>query len=114
MFASWFASTSVVIVSALIFFIVVGMFVGPFWNKISGSDKIWKYLAVIGIVVAFLIVTGNIFGSNIPSVEAIELPGLSNQDVTFLTLVGITILIILFLVGSQKLMQNAEWTLMPR
>ncbi len=110
-FASIFAATGVVIVSAIIFFLVVGIMIAPWWKGVSETKHWWKLLLILGIVVAFLIVTGNTF-SGVGATGTVTIPGLSGQDIVFLTLVIITILIIYWMTkgGPGK---PARWSLLP-
>ncbi len=112
-FASIFAATGVVIVSAIIFFLVVGIMIAPWWKSVGTTKHWWKLLLILGIVVAFLIVTGNVFSGVGPS-GTVTIPGLSSQDIVFLTLVIITILIIYWMSKPSKAGAGAEWTIVPR
>lgn len=110
-FAQIFAATGMVIVSVIIFFLVVGIMVAPWWGSVAGTKTWWKLLLILGIVVAFLIVTGNAF-SGVGATGTVTIPGLSGQDVLFLTLVVITVLIIYWMTrgGGGK---PARWSLLP-
>ena len=111
--ASLFAATGMVLISAIVFFLVVALLVAPWWSeKVIKSGSLWKIALVIGIAVAFLIVTGNAFGAIGPGGE-IVVPGLSSQDVVFLALVIITVIIILWLVGGKEAV-TGKWSLEPQ
>ena len=100
-FASVFAATGIVLVSVIIFFLVVALMIAPWWSQVTGSKNWWKILLILAIVVAFLIVTGNAFSGMGPG-GTITIPGLSSQDVVFLTLVIITIIIIWWMTKTGK------------
>jgi len=110
-FASIFAATGIILVSAIVFFLVVGLMVAPWWKEVAGSKSWWRVILILGIVVAFLIVTGNTF-SGVSATGTVSIPGLSGQDVLFLTLVVITILIIYWMTRGAG-GKPARWSLLP-
>ena len=91
-FSGLFASVGVVLVSIIIFFLVIGLLISPWWSK-GLESKSWKWLIPLGVVVAFLIVLGSTFGG-VTAAGTISIPGLSSEDILFLTLVILTVLII--------------------
>lgn len=113
-FATLFAATGVTLVSILVFFLVVGMMVAPFWkDNIKGAEAV-KWLVPLGIIVAFLIVMGSSFGNVLSDVSGvISVPGLTSQDLAFLTLVIVTILIIWWMTRKDATTTPGKWFLAP-
>jgi hypothetical protein len=99
-FANLFAMTGVVLVSIIIFFLVIGLLVAPWWSDVIAKKAAWKILVPLGIVVAFLIVMGSTFGGVVGG--TITIPGLSSQDLLFLTLVIITVIVIWWMTRPGK------------
>jgi hypothetical protein len=112
-FAQMFAALGVTLVSIIVFFLVVGLLVAPWWTeKVVGSKNWWKVLIPLGIVIGFLIVAGNVFSGVGPG-GAITIPGLSSADILFIALVIITLIIIWYLVGSGAKAKTSRWSLLP-
>lgn len=100
-FAMVFATTGVVLVSILVMILVVGLLVAPWWteDRFKGKD-VPKALIGLGIIIGGLILIGAGFG-NIGPGGMIEIPGLTSQDMVFLILIVITIIILYWLVGGE-------------
>ena len=112
-FSQMFAALGVTLVSIIVFFLVVGLMVAPWWGQLTGAKaKWWKVLIPLGIIIAFLIVTGNAFSGVGPG-GAITIPGVSSADLLFIALVIITLVILWYLVGGKSEATPSRWSLLP-
>jgi len=111
-FANLFAAVGVTLISIIVFFLVIVLMISPWWDEALES-KSWKWLIPLGAVVAFLIVLGSTFGGAIGAGGAITIPGLSSQDVLFLTLVIITILIVYWMTRPSAALKGGQWFMKP-
>ena len=111
-FASFFATAGIFIVSVIVFFLVLAVMLAPWWGDLLKNKKGLYVIVPIAIVIAFLIVLGNAFGG-VGAGGTITIPGLSSQDILFLALVIITILIIYWFTRPTKAGAGTKWELMP-
>lgn len=112
-FGTLFAAVGATLVALIIFFLVVGLMVSPWWGDVLES-KSWKWLIPIGVIIAFLIVLGSTFGGVLGGTGGtISIPGLTSQDIVFLTLVVITILIIYWMIRAPGKNKEGKWFLKP-
>jgi len=112
-FAQTFAALGVTLVSIIVFFLVVGLLVAPWWEQVTGSKKWWKYLIPLAIIIGFLIVTSNAFSGVGIGGGAISIPGISSADLLFIALVIITLIILWYLVGGAGKAKTSRWSLLP-
>jgi len=114
-FANLFAMVGVTLMSIIVFFLVIALMVAPWWDQVVGKDaKGWKWLIPVGVIIAFLIILGSSFGGVLAGAGGtITVPGLSSQDIVFLTLVIITILIIYWMIRPSKGAAGGKWFLQP-
>jgi len=111
-FANLFASVGVALISILVFFLVIVLMIAPWWDEALKS-KSWKWLIPLGVIIAFLIVLGSTFGGVLAGAGGtVTIPGLSSQDILFLTLVIITILIIYWMTRPAK-GTPSKWFMTP-
>lgn len=108
--ASLFAATGVTLVSIMVFFLVIGLMVSPWWDKVLEAGS-WKWLIPLGAIFAFLIVLGSTFSG--VGIGPVTIPGLSSQDLVFLMLVIITIIIIFWMTSKAKDVTPGQWFLKP-
>jgi hypothetical protein len=111
-FANLFAATGAVLISIIIFFLVVGLMVAPWWSDVAKA-KGWKWLIPLGIIIAFLIVLGSTFGGVTGVSGTVTIPGLSSQDLLFLTLVIMTVIIVWWMTRGEKSQTKGQWFLQP-
>jgi hypothetical protein len=101
-FASLFSTLGVSLVSILAVLLIVVMILSPWWDKLAEDDVFkgaWKSFAVLAIVIGFLVLLGSIYGISVPGGQ-VQIPGLTSQDITFLILVIITLLILWYITSG--------------
>ena len=114
-FAQVFAALGITLVSIIVFFLVVGLLVAPWWDSFAGKGakgKWWKVLIPLGIIIAFLIVTSNTF-SGMGAGGIISIPGVSSADLLFIALVIITLVVLWYLIGGGSEGKPARLSLLP-
>jgi hypothetical protein len=111
-FGQIFAQLGVTLVSIIVLFLVVGLMVAPWYEKITSDTKWWKILVPLAIVVGFLIVTSNTF-SGVGLSGTITIPGLSTADILFIALVIITLIVLWYLIGGSGKGKPSRWSLLP-
>jgi len=94
-FATFFAGTSILLVTILSFLMVTMMLFGPFWTKLEDMDwwgKNLKWFIFTGFLITLVLftVSGGIelFGTVIP--PNLWIPGLTGEDVALLLLLLLT------------------------
>jgi len=98
-FVDMFATVGVFLVSLLAFLLIIGLLAWPAWQSVFGKEAKWgKYgLLILAIIIGFLIVSGASFGGvGIPGAPTI--PTISQQDLIFLGLVILTLIIVFWMI----------------
>lgn len=105
-FSQILVTTGVALVSILVFILVVGLLVSPWWREISKVEHAGtalKILAPIGIIIGGLIVFGSYFSAlqvGLPGVVH-TMPTFTETDIAFLAIIILTLIILFWLVTGK-------------
>jgi len=104
-FASFFAQTSIVLVTLLVFMMVIGLLTGPFWTE-EKIGEIGRKVAPWAVAIGFLLVLGMFLQSGgLALFTRIAPPGfqlpISGEDLALIILVIFTILVMVWLASGE-------------